>query len=119
MINADLWTDYPYASLSLPPGRLAHLVLVPNPTHNERGDFVLEPDQTVRGLGAAPTLTFSGIGVYDMSLFSGLTPGKSALAPLLYAAADRGDISGERYDGVWLDVGTPERLQQLQDEWNV
>lgn len=116
MVNADLWTDFPFASLSLPKGRLAHLVLVPNPEHNRRGDFVLDGDSTVRGHRAAPTLTFAGIGVYDMALFDGLAPGKSPLAPLLYAAADRGQISGERYDGKWFDVGTPERLKQLQDE---
>lgn len=118
MVNADLWTDFPFASLSLPQGRQAHLVLVPNPAHNTRGDFCLEADGTVRGTGGGPTLTFSGIGIYNPALFDGLAPGKSALAPLLYAAADRGAISGERYDGVWVDVGTPERLERLQEDWN-
>lgn len=119
MVNADLWTDFPFASLALPAGRKAHLVLVPNPAHNAAGDFTLEADQTVRDrrvapTGAAPTLTFSGIGIYHPSLFDGLAPGKSPLAPLLYAAADAGQVSGERHDGAWFDIGTPERLEQLR-----
>ena len=121
VVNADVWTDYPFKRLALPEGRLAHLVLVPNPDHNAEGDFVLEaglvrnPSQSRRE-GAAPTNThtFSGIAVYSPALFATLTPGKQPLAPLLRAACDRAEVSGELFDGDWCDVGTPERLAQLR-----
>ncbi len=119
VVNADVWTDYPFKRLALPDDRLAHLMLVPNPEHNAGGDFVLEngavlnPNESRRE-GAAPTLTFSGIAVYSPALFSDLTPGKRPLAPVLRVACDRGKVSGELFDGNWSDVGTPERLDDLR-----
>ncbi|MEX0899544.1 MAG: nucleotidyltransferase family protein [Gammaproteobacteria bacterium] len=119
VVNADVWTDYPFARLALPEGRLAHLVLVPNPDHNPNGDFVLDGDvvqnpSESRREGAAPTRTFSGIAVYSPALFAGLAPGKRSLAPVLRAASERGEISGELYEGDWCDVGTVERLESLR-----
>ena len=120
VVNADVWTDYPFARLVLPERKLAHLVLVPNPEHNPKGDFVLaegtvrNPDESRRE-GAAPTTTFSGIAVYSPALFDDLAPGKRPLAPVLRAACDRGEVSGELFDGDWCDVGTPERLEQLRN----
>lgn len=117
VVNADLWTDYPFGRLALPPGRSAHLVLVPNPEHNEAGDFCLVDGSVRNPAGSrrdAATATFAGIAVYSPALFAGLAPGKRPLAPLLREAAARGQVSGELYDGEWRDVGTPERLAELR-----
>ena len=126
VVNADVWTDYPFKRLALPEGRLAHLVLVPNPEHNPGGDFTLDRGEVRnpghRGSGAprrdlpesSTTLTFSGIAVYSPALFATLAPGKRPLAPLLRAACDRGEVSGESFNGDWCDVGTPERLESLR-----
>jgi MurNAc alpha-1-phosphate uridylyltransferase len=97
--------------------KLAHLYLVPNPPHNAKGDFAL----TSEGLAANATEgrhTYSTVGLYRKALFAELPAGnpqgrKLALAPLLRAAIDRGQVSAELYTGPWVDVGTPERLSAL------
>ena len=66
------------------------------------------------GDGPGERLTFSGIGVYQPALFAGQTPGAFALGPLLRAAAARGQVSGELYEGAWFDVGTPDRLAEAE-----
>lgn len=114
VLNGDVWTDYPYARLRdrLAPGDLAHVVLVPNPSHNAAGDFVLQDGRMVEGTGGE-RFTFSGIGVYRPELFDGCRDGIFKLAPLLRAAARAGRVSAELYRGDWLDIGTPERLAEL------
>jgi len=113
-VNGDIVTDFPFARLrDRAPAGLAHLVLTDNPAHHARGDFGLaagrvDPD-------ASPRLTFTGIGVYRRELFADLRPGRHALGPLLATAAARGQVSGERYRGLWLDVGTPARLAQAHE----
>jgi MurNAc alpha-1-phosphate uridylyltransferase len=114
LVNSDVWTDVDFADLALPTGMLAHLVLVPNPAHNPDGDFGLEDGRV--GLGDGPRLTYGGIGVLDPGLFRDCHPGRFPLAPLLQGAARAGRVSGERHDGEWLDVGTPERLQALREQ---
>jgi len=113
VLNGDVWTDLDCARLRgrLAPGDLAHLVLVPNPAHNPAGDFVLERGRIVEREGER--LTFSGAGVYRAALFDGCTDGVFKLAPLLRAAARAGRVSGELHEGAWLDIGTPERLAEL------
>lgn len=119
VINGDIWTDLDPATLDfdrdsdagLDAGDLAHLVLVENPPHNPDGDFSLiagrvQPD-------GAPRLTFSGIGVYSPSLFNGCQPGAFALAPLLRQAMADGRVGGRQHQGHWFDIGTPERLAEL------
>lgn len=111
VINGDIWTDFPFATL---PQRIegdGYLVLVENPPQHPRGDFALDGN-TVLGAGDTQ-YTFSGIGIYRHALFSDCRPGKFPLAPILRAAIARGRIQGRVYRGVWSDVGTPERLQQL------
>jgi len=107
-------------------GQQAHLWLVPNPAHNPQGDFGLTADGRVLNLPhghAGRQYTFSTIALYRRSFFmradapapAGNPQGvAAALAPLLRAAMDRGEVSGEVYTGAWTDVGTPERLRQLQ-----
>jgi len=110
LVNGDIWTDYDFACLPKTLAGLAHLVLVDNPLHHPRGDFALLENQ-LRNSGEM--LTYSGIGVYSPSLFAGLEPGVRPLAPLLREAIERDAVSGEWYRGQWWDIGTPERLQQL------
>lgn len=91
---------------------LAWCVLVPNPPHHEHGDFGLDGGMLL--LEAPQRLTFSGIGVYRAELFAGTDPDRKApLAPLLRAAADTRRAGAERFDGPWVDVGTPQRLADL------
>ena len=111
VINADIWTDYDLAQLTLNTKKLAHLVLVKNPVHNPRGDFGID---TAGLLTNAPKqYTFSGIGMYSPQLFANQPCTKQALAPVLRAAIEQTEITGELYSGEWMDVGTPERLSQL------
>jgi len=123
-INGDIWTDCDFARLPREPAGDAHLVLVDNPAHNPAGDFALGGDGLVAGKGEA-CLTFAGIGVYRPALFDdwratiGPAPGADAtpprfrLAPLLRHAMDRGRVTGEHHRGRWTDVGTPQRLAEL------
>ena len=117
VVNADIFTTADYAALlaRTPPlaaDSLAHLVLVSNPAHHPHGDFALAAGR-VDDEGPA-RLTFSGIGVYDPALFSGILPGARAqLASLLRAAMRSGRVSGERFCGLWADVGTPQRLAEV------
>lgn len=111
VVNGDVLTDYKVGANSIADRRLAHLVLVPKPSHKSNGDFDLD-DGVVRN-GEQPELTFSGIGCYRPEFFAGIQPGRFPLAPLLRSMADAGKIAGSRYDGMWHDVGTPERLDEI------
>lgn len=117
LVNGDVWTDFDFSGLRLPEGRLAHLVLVDNPAFKARGDFLLGEGVIANPVTEAEqgrALTYSGIAVLSPQLFDGLIDGPQPLAPLLRAAAERGLVSGERYAGNWIDVGTPERLRQAE-----
>jgi len=112
VINGDIWTDYDYARLPRRlDGSLAYLVLVDNPAHHPDGDFGFAGGRVLAE--ATPRYTFSGIGVYDKKLFSGCQPGRFPLAPLLRRAMNHGRVHGEIYGGRWRDIGTPERLAEL------
>jgi len=113
LVNADVRCDYPVGALRRPLAGLAHLVLVDNPDHNAAGDFALLPGGRVANQGQ-PMLTFSGVSVIDPRLLGGVTDDNFSLTPLLRRAADAGQVSGERYAGAWLDVGTPQRLARAQ-----
>lgn len=115
LVNADVYCEVDFAVLrALPLGaRLAHLVLVPNPPHRPQGDFSLA-DGLV-GNGGEPRYTYAGVAVMSPQLVAAVRPGeKAALAPLLRQAAEQRRISGELYSGLWQDVGTVERLRELE-----
>lgn len=106
VVNGDVRTDFPLERLVQPLQGLARIVLVANPEHNPKGDFGLDGSRVTND----PQFTFAGIGLYSPQLFAGCRAGRFPLAPLLRSAADRGLLEGLYYDGVWIDVGTPERL---------
>lgn len=114
VVNADIYCDFDYSILVRMPenSMLAHLVLVDNPRHHPEGDFSLEGGKV--GLPEKETLTFSGIGLYHPGLFGGIEAGQSTkLAPLLRSAIIDGKVSGQHHRGSWFDIGTPERLAEL------
>ena len=115
LVNADVYSELDFRPLLARDlgARLAHLVLVPNPAHRAQGDFTLEAGSVGNGAGAR--YTYAGIAVMSPALVEGVRPGdKAPLAPLLRAAAERGLIGGELHRGVWQDVGTRERLAELE-----
>lgn len=114
VVNGDIWTDYPYRQLYREPEGLAHLVLVDNPRHHRDGDFQLNGGR-VSAEGNS-RLTFSGIGLYRPELFAGTPQGRFPLAPLLRTAMEAGRVSGERYRGRWMDIGTVQRLAELDQQ---
>lgn len=123
VVNGDVWCDYDFARLvELAAGLqsshdLAHLVLVNNPEHHPNGDFPLEGGRISTTSPALAKFTFSGIGLYRPALFDGIARGSAApLAPLLRAAIVEGRVSGEHHAGRWVDVGTPQRLAELDKE---
>jgi MurNAc alpha-1-phosphate uridylyltransferase len=118
VVNGDIYTDVDFSRCSaraatmVKENRLAHLVLVDNPKQHSTGDFALE-GQLVRNDGAQK-LTFSGVGVYQPSLFAHIVKGQPAkLAPILREAMLKQQVSGEHFKGEWHDIGTPERLMAL------
>ena len=126
-VNGDIWTDYDFGLLPREPRGDAHLVMVDNPSHNPLGDFRLQGDGRLQSDGE-PRLTFSGIGLYRPSLLddwrqvigdaqgAAETPPRFKLAPLLRRAMTAQRASGEHHPGRWTDVGTPQRLAQLDQE---
>lgn len=114
IVNGDIWTDYPFTQLPDTPIGLAHLVLVDNPPHHAGGDFALLEDGRVMEQ-TSPRLTFSGISVLCPALFKDCQPGRFPLGPLLRKAMAIGQVSGEHYRGSWRDIGSPQRLAELNE----
>lgn len=114
LVNGDIFTDYPFARLRRPLAGLAHLVLVDNPPHHCAGDFALCAERVGEAQTGQPSLTYSGIAVLAPALFAGCQPGAFKLAPLLRRAMGAGLVSGERFAGRWVDVGTHERLAEVE-----
>jgi len=111
VVNGDVFCDYDFTRL-LNLSAEAHLVLVPNPEHNQVGDFGVSNGLLLNS--SHQQYTFSGLSCYRKSFFNGLDQGRRALAPLLRAQADQQNVSAELFDGLWSDVGTIERLDSLQ-----
>jgi MurNAc alpha-1-phosphate uridylyltransferase len=124
-VNGDIWTDADFSTLPAEPAGLAHLLLIDNPPQHPLGDFALDAQGIVHDEGDA-RLTFSGIGVYRQALLQGwrevigdvagaeTQPPRFRLVPLLRAAMAVEAISGSHHRGAWTDVGTPQRLTQLE-----
>jgi MurNAc alpha-1-phosphate uridylyltransferase len=128
LVNGDVWCDYDFARAPrLDAEALAALVLVPNPSQHPRGDFGLarRPSTAVSATTGShdvidapdvtPRYTYSGIGVYRAEFFDGCIDGRFPLLPLLQRAAAAGRLRGELHQGAWSDVGTPQRLRELDD----
>lgn len=111
VVNADVWSDYPFDFAAPPAGR-AHLVLVPNPPHHPAGDFSLSGSRVTRG--APHPYTYAGIGIFTPALFATHETSHFPLAPLLFALCATGELSGEIHHGRWFDIGTLERLEHAR-----
>ncbi len=114
LVNSDVFADFDFSRLRrVALGRaLAHLVLVPNPPHHPLGDFSLAEGKAGRAQG--PRYTYAGIAVLSPRIVAGIAAGTRApLGPLLHAAAERGEATAELHPGLWRDVGTPQRLAEL------
>ena len=114
IINGDVFTNYPLARLRAIKCDHAHLVLVPNPGHHPGGDFKLQGGY-VSEVGE-PRHTFSGISVYHPRFFDTTPNGSFSVVPLLKAAMNSHQVTGQLFNGTWHDVGTLERLESLRDE---
>jgi MurNAc alpha-1-phosphate uridylyltransferase len=115
VINADVFCDWPLESANTIPmaNKLAHLVLVDNPSYHPEGDFCLNKQGMVQDYGEN-RLTYAGIGLYSPLLFKSLDPDTPArLAPLLHDVVSKGQVGGELHRGLWFNVGTPEQLYDL------
>lgn len=113
VINGDIWCDFDFSSLpELDTTVQAHLVLIANPEHNQTGDFALQ-DNLIKNNGT-DMYTFSGIGIYRAEFFADQKSGISPLAPLIRKKCGDNLVSGQIHPGMWTDVGTIERLQELE-----
>lgn len=119
VVNSDIYCDFEFGRLksalaALGRGEhLAHLVLVDNPSHHPGGDFCLSQRKVAHD--GARRLTFSGIGAYSPALFAALEHGaRCQLITLLKPAMEQGLVTGEHHRGLWLDIGTPQRLAELE-----
>ena len=117
VVNGDIWVDYDFSQLlgyRFKSWETAHLVMVNNPPQHPLGDFCLGRGGEVEYRPDGATgFTYAGIGVFDSRFFGAMAPGKLALRPLLDAAIAKGALGAEYHPGQWADVGTPERLAQL------
>ena len=127
VVNGDIWTDFDFSLLPREPAGEAHLLLVDNPPQHPRGDYHLDAHGVLHDDRDAPCLTYAGIGMYRPSILDGWravigdapgserTPPRFSVVPLQKHFMAQGRISGQHYRGQWTDVGTPQRLQALED----
>lgn len=112
VVSADIWTDIDFARIRIPEGSQAHLVLIPNPPHHTRGDFGLEEGLVVDR--EHDRFTYANVGIYRAELFDGFNAGRFPLLTVLRRGIAAQAVSGEIHRGEWCDVGTPERLGDLE-----
>lgn len=111
-MNADVWTDYPLENLLDKNTSYAHLVMTDNPPQHSRGDFYLH-DGLLSEAGAGNKLTWTGLRVINPALFADCSDGVFSIVPLLKQAMSEGRVTGEYFGGRWFDIGTPERLHEI------
>lgn len=118
VLSADIYTNYDYRHLArigqslLMHNRLGHLVLVDNPPFHPQGDFALDADRVIRD--GPRRYTYANIGVFRPEFFAGVSPGsKAAMLPLMLSAIDVLRLGGERYLGIWDNIGSPAQLESL------
>ena len=112
VINGDVFSEYPLSRLRAIKCSHAHLILVPNPAHNPNGDFILQGGQVSQQEGSRHT--FSGISVYNPRFFGAAASGRFSVVPMLITAMASKNVTGEIYKGEWHDIGSLNRLQDLQ-----
>lgn len=113
VVNGDVATNFPFQKLKNQPVDLAHLVLVQNPEHHKLGDFYIDDSQYL-SISNTPRFTFSGIGLYSPQFFRNAPKNSKKLAPLLRDAMLGNRVTGELFEGFWMDIGTPERLYSFE-----
>lgn len=111
VVNGDVFCEYEFNTSFDLKKKLAHLILVPNPPHNKKGDFGLQEEKVLNK--AAQMYTFSGIGYYSPQFFKTVSLEKNALVPHLREAIKKGQVSGEVFKKMWHDVGTQKRLNEI------
>jgi MurNAc alpha-1-phosphate uridylyltransferase len=113
VVNGDVFSDYNFDTNYNLGSKLAHLILVPNPPHNLKGDFGLNATDILNS--DEKMYTFSGIGYYNPIIFEKVSLSKTPLAPILRDIITQGMVSGELFEGIWHDIGTPQRLKEIND----
>jgi len=118
VVNADIWTDYDFTKLLTPLDKSGRLLMVTNPTHNQHGDFGVDDRQLIveKDSRHSTTYTFAGIALYRQSIFRSITAGKQALAPIFHQLAAQKQLEASVYQGSWKDIGTPERLDEINQQ---
>ncbi|UPG93626.1 N-acetylmuramate alpha-1-phosphate uridylyltransferase MurU [Luteibacter aegosomatissinici] len=116
VVSADIWSDIDYAALPWEPEGVAHLVMVPNPDFHPKGDFALldgklYDEETPAG---AERLTFGNVGIYRPGIVASEAPGTFKLAPMYRRAIAQGQLTGEKFNGFWRNVGSPAQLDELR-----
>jgi MurNAc alpha-1-phosphate uridylyltransferase len=111
LVNGDVYADVDFSALRLAPDDLAQLVMVVNPPHHPQGDFHLADGRITAARGEK--LTYSGIAILHPELIAAAEPGRFPLLPWLMKAREAGRLGGQRHEGLWMDVGTPQRLAEL------
>ena len=111
-INADIYTNYDFSSLTLPTTSVVHIVLVKKPLYSKSGDFGLSSNLMI--INNESQYTFSGIACYDSTIFKNCNPGRYSVAPLIRRLADSNQVTGELHNGVWFDIGSLDRLRMAE-----
>ena len=116
VLNGDIWTNYPFRGLADARPAKAHLVLTPTPAYTDQADFHLDTSDGARHVrrGADNNLTYCGIAVLAESLFDNTPNGPFSLTDPLFKAAAMGEVSGEIFNGTWIDIGTPGQLKRAR-----